>query len=84
MNIKIFPLFIIFLVFNITAYAAPGDTSKVKVHDKVDMTWYGNYDQWGEFPDGTKTYHKILMHYTMGCATAGCSDWDYTTQIEML
>jgi hypothetical protein len=24
------------------------------------------------------------MHYTMGCATGGCSDWDYTTQIEML
>ena len=24
---------------------------------------------------------KIYLHYTMGCATGGCSDWDYTTQI---
>jgi hypothetical protein len=24
------------------------------------------------------------MHYIMGCATAGCSDWDYTTKVEAI
>jgi len=61
--------------------AAPGDTTIVEVHDAVDMTWYGNYDQFGAFPDGSVTYEKVLMEYTLGCASSGCSDWDYTTQI---
>jgi hypothetical protein len=48
------------------------------------MTWYGGYTKPVKFPDGNTTYHKILMVYTMGCATGGCSDWDYTTKIEVL
>lgn len=62
--------------------ASPGDTTWVHAHDKVDMVWYGAYDTLVAFPDGNTTYHKILMYYTMGCATGGCSDWDYTTKIE--
>jgi len=57
------------------------DTTIVRVHDHTDMTWYGNYDEWGVLPDSTNDYRKIYLHYTMGCATGGCSDWDYTTQI---
>ena len=57
------------------------DTTTVRIHDQTDMTWYGNYDEWGVLPDGTNDYRKIYLHYTMGCATGGCSDWDYTTQI---
>ena len=68
----------------LSAYSAVGDTTKVRVHDKVDMTWYGNYDVWGAFPDGSATYGKVEMHYTMGCASTGCSPWDYTTQIFLL
>jgi hypothetical protein len=75
---------LLLLIFSINGFSATGDTTKIKVHDRVDMTWYGNYDRWGVFPDGSKTYHKILMHYTMGCPSSGCSDWDYTTQIELL
>lgn len=68
-----------------TALAAEGDTTIVQVHNAVDMTWYGNYDQVGVFPnDAQKTYRKIWMHYTMGCASGGCSDWDYTTQIQLM
>ncbi len=63
--------------------AAPGDTTVITAHQKTDMTWYGAYDAWAEFPDGAQTYHKILLKYTMGCATGGCSDWDYTTQIQL-
>lgn len=57
------------------------DTTTIRIHDHTDMTWYGNYDEWGLLPDGTDNYQKIYLHYTMGCATGGCSDWDYTTQI---
>lgn len=61
--------------------AADGDTTKILVHNDVDMTWYGNYDQVGVFPNTNTTYRKILMHYTLGCASGGCSGWDYTTQM---
>ena len=32
------------------AFADSGDTTTVQVHDNVDMTWYGHYKKWGEFP----------------------------------
>ena len=65
--------------------AVEGDTTVVYVHQNVDMTWYANYDRVGVFPtDSTKVYRKVWMHYTMGCATGGCSDWDYTTQMFLM
>ncbi len=64
-------------------FAAPGDTTRIQVHNAVDMVWYENYDQPVSFPNTNTTYSKILMHYTMGCASTGCSDWDYTTKIEL-
>ncbi|TVR77649.1 MAG: T9SS C-terminal target domain-containing protein [Chitinophagaceae bacterium] len=77
---------IIYLLFfilpgGIFAQTASKDTTHVRVHDKVDMTWYGSYNQFAEFPDGSQTYEKIILKYTMGCASNGCSDWDYTTNI---
>lgn len=75
-----------FLVLLLSNYliAQSGEVETIKVHDKVDMTWYGSYNETGNFPDGSKTYEQILMHYTMGCASGGCSDWDYTTKIELM
>ena len=67
------------LLFYLTLFA--GDTTIVRIHDHTDMTWNGNYDSWGELPDASKDYRKVYLHYTMGCATGGCSDWDYTSQI---
>jgi len=67
-----------------TAQFNPGDTVRVRVHDDVDMTWYGNYDVLGVFPDTGISFRKIIMTYTMGCASGGCSDWDYTTKVELL
>jgi len=63
--------------------AATGDTLRVQAHNGVDMVWYGNYDQEVDFPDGADTYQKILMHYTIGCASEKCSDWDYTVHLEV-
>ncbi len=72
----------IFIFTSQNILAAPGDTTSIAVHQAVDMTWYGAYDEMGNFPDGSVSYHKILMEYTLGCASSGCSDWDYTTKIE--
>lgn len=72
-----------FLAFFIIS-SVNADTTIVRIHDHTDMTWYGNYDEWGVLPDNSKTYRKINLHYTMGCASNGCSDWDYTTKIEVL
>lgn len=74
-------LFIFFITFTLSSQAAPGDTTSVFVHNATNMTSYGNYDQEGVFPDGSKSYRKVLMTYTLGCASSGCSGWDYTTQI---
>jgi hypothetical protein len=76
---KKIPLYLFAFMFSISVFA--GDTTTVRIHDHTDMTWYGNYDEWGVLPDATKEYRKVYLHYTMGCATGGCSDWDYTSQI---
>ena len=47
------------------------DTITVRSHDHVDMTWYGNYDKVVVFPDGSETYRKIYLHYTMGSPSSG-------------
>jgi len=72
-------LLFISIFFGLNTFA--GDTTTVRIHDHTDMTWYGNYDEWGVLPDATNDYRKVYLHYTMGCATGGCSDWDYTSQI---
>lgn len=76
--------FLIILLFPLALLSAPGDTTSVIFHNKVNMTSYGNYDFKGRFPDGSKTYHQIVMKYTLGCASTGCSGWDYTNHIQML
>ena len=73
--------YLIILLFAFAHNAFSSDTTIVRIHDHTDMTWYGNYDEWGVLPDASLDYRKIYLHYTMGCATGGCSDWDYTTQI---
>ena len=73
--------YLLLLLFAFSFNAFSTDTTSVRIHDHTDMTWYGNYDEWGELPDASKDYRKIYMHYTMGCATGGCSNWDYTSQV---
>lgn len=63
--------------------AATGDTTKVRFHNKTNLTGYGNYDFRGLFPSTGKSWNKIMMKYTMGCASSGCSGWDYTTHIQV-
>ncbi len=78
---RLLSLVFIVLVVVPAVEAAPGDTTLITAHQAVDMTWYGDYDEWVEFPTGN-SYGKVVMEYEMGCASGGCSDWDYTTQIQ--
>ncbi len=77
---KLYSLFL--LLIPIFAWAGPGDTLHVQSHQDVHMSWYGNYDRWGQFPSaGQGPFYKVLIDYTLGCPSSGCSEWDYTTQI---
>lgn len=62
--------------------ASPGDTTEVLAMNKMDLTWYGAYKDTAQFPDSSLRYRKIYMEVTVGCASSGCSDWDYTVKIE--
>ena len=79
---KNFTLIIGILLCSLDLFSS--DTTIIRTHDHVDMTWYGNYDKIGVFPDGSETYRKIYLHYTMGCPSSGCAPYDYTTKIEVL
>ena len=64
------------------AFAAPGDTTLVTSLNQAQLTYWGADEGWGIFPDSSLEYRKILMDVTLGCASGGCSDWDYTVRIE--
>ena len=61
--------------------AATGDTTRVRTHDNVHWNWNGTWNGWGVFPADTVSYRKILLNYTLGCPSSGCSEWDYSTHI---
>ncbi len=64
--------------------AGEGDTTKIRVHDGVHMSWWGEYNQWGVFPAAGSEFRRINLDFTFSCPTGGCSDWDYTVQVEAL
>lgn len=64
--------------------AGPGDTTSVRVHDAVHMNWWGEYNRWGVFPAQGTTFGRINLDFTLSCPPTGCSDWDYTVQVEAL
>lgn len=71
------------LLGSVLLQAGPGDTTQIMAMNQMDMTWYGTYNDTVVLPDGSTPYNRILMRYTMGCASNGCSDWDYTTSIHL-
>ena len=66
-----------------SATAAEGDTLTVRAHDATHLPWYGAYDETAWFPTSGMSFAKVLMVYTIGCPSGGCSGWDYTTQVEI-
>ncbi len=73
-----------FLVLLFSSPLLANDTLHVRVHDKVDMVWFESYDQDGVFPSADKEFHRVWMIATLGCASGGCSDWDYTVNFHLL
>ncbi|MCB0510359.1 MAG: hypothetical protein KDC82_06315, partial [Bacteroidetes bacterium] len=71
------------LLFSSFLLAASGDVSLVNSHTNTQLTWYGSYSQNTPFPDDSKEYQQIIMDFTLGCSTGGCSHWDYTVSIEI-
>jgi hypothetical protein len=90
---KYFYLLLAALCINLTANAAPGDTTWVNA-TSANLTWFGSYDSNIVFPAQGKTYRNIYMIFTLGkyvCpgydpahpgtgagGTGWCGDWDYT------
>lgn len=72
------------ILISLRALGAEGDTTLVQAHQSRDLTWYGSYKDWAVFPDSSHSWHQIVLEYTMGCASGGCSDWDYTTLVDLL
>jgi hypothetical protein len=77
-------LLLLFAFTSSIGFAADGDTSRVLAHQSTDLTWYKSYKDWAVFPASSSNWHEITLKYTMGCATGGCSDWDYTTLVNLL
>lgn len=71
------------LLMSLFSFAGTGDTTWVRVHNATELTWWGGYNDYGNFPDGSTEYRRVLMNYTMGCPSTGCSNWDYTTKITL-
>ncbi len=71
------------LLFTTLACAAPGDTTKVQTFAGLQMNHYGAFDTTVEFPDGSASYRKVQMTFTLGkyqCPPNPnnyCGDWDY-------
>ncbi|MBL7914603.1 MAG: T9SS type A sorting domain-containing protein [Bacteroidia bacterium] len=85
-KIKFLALISLMLFLGITekSKAAEGDTTSIRVHNAINMNWWGQYNQWGVFPAPGTTYRRINLDFTLGCPPTGCSDWDYTVQVEAL
>ena len=77
------------LLLLLTGFSSPllageGDTTWVRGHDLRDLVWNEAYDDFAEFPDGSTSYGRILLYFTLGCASSGCSDWDYTVLVSLV
>lgn len=81
----LFSLFVLLFVTPQMAWCAPGDTTWVQAHNNTQLNYYNDFDANVTFPDGSVTYHKIIMEFTLGKYECGsteqyCGDWDYTIQ----
>lgn len=49
-----------------SSYANPGDTTIVQAQNLTQLPNYGNYDTPVTFPNGSVTYRKVIMEFTLG------------------
>ncbi|MGZ3864241.1 MAG: peptide-N-glycosidase F-related protein [Bacteroidia bacterium] len=70
------------VAFSLNIKSNPGDTTWVQANIN-NLEWYGNYDTLAHFPNGSVSYRKILMLFTLGehpcpAGSTYCHQWDYT------
>ncbi|MFT4060857.1 MAG: peptide-N-glycosidase F-related protein [Edaphocola sp.] len=78
---KIYCCLLAFFAFGGLANANPGDTTWVQAN-KMNLDYYNNFDTAVSFPDGSVTYRKIYLVFTLGqydcpSGTQYCHQWDY-------
>lgn len=80
---RVFAHFLFFAccLLSLSAFAANGDTSSVRVWNKYHMDHYGNFDQWAVFPPAAKKHQNIKLNFNLGCLSNGQCEWDYTLKI---
>lgn len=79
---KKFILTVFAFLFLISAFAE--DTLWVTAHTNTQMVWHVSYDNKAYFPTEGKSFRKIIMYYTLGCAETGCSGWDYDVHTQIM
>ncbi len=82
---KHFYVLLLALFTGLSAQASPGDTTWVQAQYGKWLDYYNNFDTSVTFPDGSVSYRKIYMIFTLGkyqCPgnPQWCGDWDYTIQ----
>ena len=72
---------LIALFFTTPLLAASGDTTWITAISGANLNSPpSNDDLWAQLPDGSVSYSKIIMKFTLGCGTPDCSNWDYTVK----
>ncbi len=76
---------VIFFSLSPKLSANPGDTTWVQAQNDVQLNYYNDFDANITLPNGSTTYRKIIMVFTLGkykcpVGTQYCGDWDYTIQ----
>lgn len=57
--------------------AGPGDTIRVMTWVNDEYTWPVTHVQtFYGFPDTSLHFRKVILRYTLGCASGGCDPWD--------
>ena len=72
---------LLIVVFQKFSFSAAGDTTIIRSHNGTHLNWYGNFFTKTKFPEIDSNYKQILLKFTIGCPSGGCSDWDYTTKV---
>jgi len=78
-------LILFFSLIAAVSKANPGDTTWVQAHNDKWLDYYNNFDTTVQFPNGTTSYRKVYMIFTLGKYVCPgnpqyCGSWDYTVQ----
>lgn len=73
--------YLLICLFSISLVSRAQDTTHIRSHNETHLNWYGDFYSKTKFPSADTSYKKILLKFTIGCPTNGCSDWDYTVKV---